>query len=196
MDNIDWKYCKFSLWIITFVVYREYRNLWWFTLRQTIIDSIGWKYCKFSLWIISFVVFRWYERLFPFLHIKFTICHIVWDNLLWFHQFGILRILFFFFLAGTLFYVNSDFVCVLSILTKLHLCSSISQCNLMCVVKENFITLTLKIFWALERSPNKYYEQREPTQKKYRCKHTKNYMVRQQPMSTGDNKEISLTNLV
>lgn len=103
---------------------------------------------------------------------------------------------FFFFLAGTLFYVNSDFVCVLSILTKLHLCSSISQCNLMCVVKENFITLTLKIFWALERSPNKYYEQREPTQKKYRCNHTKNYMVRQQPMSTGDNKEISLTNLV
>lgn len=103
---------------------------------------------------------------------------------------------FFFFLAGTLFYVNSDFVCVLSILTKLHLCSSISQCNLMCVVKENFITLTLKIFWALERSPNKYYEQRKPTQKKYRCKHTKNYMVRQQPMSTGDNKEISLTNLV
>ena len=70
MDNIDWKYCKFSLWIISFVVNREYRNLWWFTLRQTIMDSIDWKYCKFSLWIISFVVFRWYEKLFPFFAYK------------------------------------------------------------------------------------------------------------------------------
>ena len=45
-------------------------------------------------------------------------------------------------------------------------------------------------------SKNKYYERREPTQKKYRCEHTKNYMVQQQPMSTSDNKEISPTNLV
>lgn len=110
MDNIDWKYCKFSLWIISFVVYRECRNLWWFTLRQTIIDSIDWKYCKFNLWIISFVVFRWYERLFPFLHIKFTICHIVWHNLLWFHQFGILSIVFFFWLAHSFMLIQILFV--------------------------------------------------------------------------------------